>query len=236
MLSEAVKVEPRMDAAMPDPASPWQLYDLRHDWSQTTDVAAAHPDKVAELKTLWEKEAARNHVLPLLYNNFSSMLPGTRPEPLSEPGVHVVYPAQERYPAGAFPAINNRGWTITADIDVPAGDGEGMLVTQGGHFSDWGLAVLDGKPVFFYRNSDRAEALVRVAAPEPLAPGRHMVTVSFTVDGPGFGRGGRPRAFGRWHDQEDFVRSRPCATDDESQMTGRRSRVSGSDQTIAIDY
>ncbi|WP_269430665.1 arylsulfatase [Novosphingobium malaysiense] len=190
MLSEAVKVEPRLDAAMPDPAVQWQLYDLRRDWSQTTDVAAAHPDKVAELKALWEREATRNNVLPLQYSNFSSMLPGTRPEPLSEPGIHVLYPTDERYPSGAFPAINNRSWTIEADVEVPAGGGEGMLVTQGGRFSGWGLAVLGGKPAFFYRNSDRAQALVRVAAPEPLTAGRHKIAIAFMVDGPGFGKGG----------------------------------------------
>ncbi len=46
-------------------------------------------------------------------------------------------------------------------------------------------------PSFLYRESDRAEALVRLAAAQLLAPGRHKVTVSFTVDGPGFGRGGK---------------------------------------------
>jgi hypothetical protein len=65
-----------------------------------------------------------------------------------------------------------------------------MLVTQGGRYSGWGLAVLGGKPTFLYRSSDRDEALVRVAAPQPLAPGRREVKIAFTVDGPGFGRGG----------------------------------------------
>jgi len=190
LLAEAVKVEPRMDSGIPDPAAPWQLYELNTDWSQTTDVAAAHPDKVAELKALWSAEATRNKVLPILYNNFASMLPGTRPEPMSEPGRHVLYPIGQRLPEGVFPEINNRSWSIEADVEVPTSGAEGMLVTQGGRFSGWGLAVLKGKPTFFYRNSDHEEDLVRVAAPQPLAPGRHKVTIAFTVDGPGFGRGG----------------------------------------------
>jgi arylsulfatase len=190
LLAEAVKVDPRMDAAFPDPQAPWQLYDLARDWSQTTDVAATHPLKVAELKALWEAEAARNHVLPLQFSNLVSMLPGTRPEPMSEPGRHVLHPAPQRLPEGVFPAINNRSWSIEAGLDVPAGGADGMLVTQGGRYSGWGFGIMDGRPTFLYRNSDRAEDLVRVAAPLPLAPGRHKVAITFTVDGPGFGRGG----------------------------------------------
>jgi arylsulfatase len=190
LLAEAVKVDPRMDAAFPDPQAPWQLYDLSHDWSQTIDVAVAHPDKVAELKALWQAEATRNHVLPLQYNNLASMLPGTRPEPQSLPGRHVFRPGSERLPEGVFPAINNRSWSIEADLEMPAGGGEGMLVTQGGRYSGWGLAVMGGRPTFLYRTNDRDDDLVRVAAPQPLAPGRHKVTIAFTVDGPGFGKGG----------------------------------------------
>ena len=190
LLAEAVKVDPRMDSAVPDPVAPWQLYDLTRDWAQTSDIATAHPGKVAELKALWEAEAARNHVLPLQFNNLQSMLPGTRPEPASEPGQHVLYPTAERLAEGVFPAINNRSWSIEARLDVPAGGGEGMLVTQGGRFSGWGLAMLHGAPTFLYRTSDRDEALVRVAAPQALSPGAHSVKISFTVDGAGFGKGG----------------------------------------------
>jgi len=209
LLSEAVKVDPRLDAAMPDPAAPWQLYDLNRDWSQTTDVATAHPERVSELKALWEAEAARNRVLPLMYSNLASMLPGTRPEPLSEPGRHVLYPSSQRLPEGVFPAINNRDWTIEAEIEVPAGGAEGMLVTQGGRFSGWGFALIGSRPTFWYRNSDRDEELMRVAAPRALSPGKHVVSVRFTVDGPGFGKGG----------------VLTLAVDGAQQATGRLSRT-----------
>ena len=190
LLAEAVKVDPRLDSAMPDPASPWQLYDLTKDWSQTSDIAAANPGKVAELKALWAAEAARNHVLPLQYSNLQSMLPGTRPEPASAVGLHVFYPSSERLPEGVFPAINNRSWSVEAELEVPASGAEGMLVTQGGRFSGWGLAMLHGVPTFLYRNNDRDEALVRLTAPQPLTPGAHRVRLAFTVDGAGFGKGG----------------------------------------------
>jgi arylsulfatase A-like enzyme len=191
LLAQRVKTDPRVGAAEPDPTQPWQLYDLTKDFSQTEDVAAAHPDKVAELQALWQTEAARNQVLPLAMTNLAAMLPGARPEPLSEPGRHVFHPSADRYPEGIFPGLSNRSWIIDASIEVPAGGAEGVLATQGGRMSGWALTVLKGVPTFLYRTSDRDAALFRLAAPQPLAAGQHKVSIAFTVDGPGFGKGGR---------------------------------------------
>jgi arylsulfatase len=191
LLAERVRTDPRFGAAQPDPAQPWQLYDLTRDFSQTEDVAAAHPEKVAELQALWQAEATRNHVLPLAASNLAAMLPGARPEPLSEPGRHVFHRSADRYPEGIFPGLSNRSWTISADVEVPSGGAEGVLATQGGRMSGWALTVLEGKPTFLYRTSDRDAALFRLAAPQALAAGRHKVSIAFTVDGAGFGKGGR---------------------------------------------
>lgn len=190
MLAERVRTDAVRGAALPDPSSPWQLYDLTKDFAQTEDVAAAHPDKVAELRALWEAEAARNQVLPLIANNLPAMLSGVRPEPLSEAGRHVFRHTGDRYPDGVFPTINNRSWSIEAELEAPAGGAEGVIVTQGGRASGWALTLLEGRPTFLYRLNDRPETLSRLAADAALAPGRHKVTVSFNVDGPGFGRGG----------------------------------------------
>lgn len=107
-------------------------------------MAAAHPDKVAELTALWQAEAARNQVLPLVANNLPAMLPGVRPEPLSEPGRHAFRRTADRYPDGVFPAINNRDWTIEAEFEAPDTSAQGVIVTQGGRASGWALAVLEG--------------------------------------------------------------------------------------------
>jgi len=190
LLAERVRTDPMRGAAMPDMTSPWQLYDLTHDFSQTVDVASSHPDTVAQMTSLWQTEAARNHVLPLVTNNLRAMLPGTRPEPLAEPGLYTFFSSSDRYPNGAFPQLHNRNWTIEADIDVPATGAEGVLATQGGRDSGWALALLKGVPTFFYRLNDRDDTLTRLADEHILHTGHHSVKVIFTVDGPGFGRGG----------------------------------------------
>jgi arylsulfatase A-like enzyme len=190
LLAEPVRIDPRTNHAAPDPDSPWQLYDLNRDWTQTTDLAASLPAKAAELKALWQSEATRNNVLPLQIGNMAAMLPGARPEPLSEPGRHVLYPTASRLPEGVFPALGNRSWAIDADVTVPTSGADGMIVTQGGRYSGWGLAVMRGVPTFLYRTSDRPDTLVRIASARPLPPGSHTVRIAFTVDGPGFGKGG----------------------------------------------
>jgi arylsulfatase len=53
--------------AINDPASAYKfdLYDLRKDWTQYTDVAALHPQKVEEMTDLMFAEFAKYQVLPL---------------------------------------------------------------------------------------------------------------------------------------------------------------------------
>jgi hypothetical protein len=189
LASERVSDTGEAGASQPAADAPWQLYDLTHDPSQTQDVAAANPAKLAELRSLFQSEGERNRVLPLHPNGLEALLPGIRPE-LVKAGSYTYYPSDFRYPEGAFPSINNRSWSIDADLDVPDGGGNGMLVTQGGGFGGWGLVMLKSVPTFLYRATDRDSTLFRLAAGAPLAPGHHHVTVGFLVDGPGFAKGG----------------------------------------------
>lgn len=231
LLAQRVKNDPRMGAAQPDPSPAWQLYDLTRDFSQTQDLAQRHPDKVAELHALWQAEATRNHVLPLTSSNVAAMLPGARPEPLSEAGRYLFQASGDRYPEGTFPGLSNRSWTIDADITVSEPISEGVLVTQGGRMSGWALSLLKGVPTFFYRTSDRDAGLFRLAAPTALASGQHKVKVAFVVDGPGFGRGGtfRLSVDGREVAQGRIERTAPFKFAPEDATIGRDTGTSVSD-------
>jgi arylsulfatase len=168
----------------------WELYDLGRDFSQTVDLSASQPGKLAEMKAAFQSEAERNHVLPLSSDTLTALMPQSRPEPLAETGHHVLHASSFRYTEGTFPSINNRSWTITADLDVPTGGGQGVVLTQGGRFSGWGLVLLKGVPTFLYRPDNWDETLFRLAAPAALPPGRHKVEVAFKSDGKGIGSGG----------------------------------------------
>lgn len=169
---------------------PWELYDLRSDPTQTKNVAAQFPAKLAELRAAFQREGERSHVLPLKPNTMAALLPQSRPEPLAQAGHHVMYPSANRYTEGAFPSINNRSWSFVADVEIPAGGGQGVVVTQGGRFSGWGLVFRGGVPSFIYRPDNWEETLFQLSAPSSLTAGRHKVEVAFTATGKGVGAGG----------------------------------------------
>jgi arylsulfatase len=176
--------------AAPAVAEKWELYDLRNDSSQTVNLADRYPDKLRAMRAAFEAEARRNNVLPVSSDSVRYLLPGNRPEVGTAAGRYTFYPSDLRYPRGAFPSIHNRSWSIEAELEVPPGGGEGVLVTQGGRFSGWGLVLLGGVPSFLYRTSDTAGSLTRLTASKPLPPGSHRIEVSFKIDGPGLGKGG----------------------------------------------
>jgi arylsulfatase len=91
-------------------------------------------------------------------------------------------------PVGDAPSILNKSYTITAEVEIPQGGGEGMLATLGGRFGGYGLYVLKGKPVFTYNLVDLER--FRWEGQEALTPGKHTIVFDFKYDGPGFGKGG----------------------------------------------
>jgi arylsulfatase A-like enzyme len=176
------------DGYRADISGPWELFDLSTDPSQTKDVSARFPEKLAEMRAAFMAEAKRNHVLPVAAHSGRS---GGRPEPMANAGRYVFLPSAFRYPEGSFPQLDGRSWTIEARVHIPAGGANGVVVTQGGQFSGWGLVFLRGVPTFLDRANNWSETLFRMAPAAPLQAGDHIVRVEFTADGPEPGRGGR---------------------------------------------
>lgn len=182
---------PWMTGATPDPlAYRWELYDLNKDFSQSTNLAEKYPEKLAEMKQLFEKEAARNNVLPVQASLVGRINSSNRPSPLGNKSSFRFYPSPQRYSDSAFPDIRNRSWKISARIDLTQAKDSGAVVTQGGRFGGWGLLMLDGKPNFVYRRSSLPEDLFRLESSKALPVGTHDIELSFVYDGGGAGKGG----------------------------------------------
>jgi arylsulfatase len=166
----------------------WELYNLADDPTQAEDIAAQNPEKLAEMQKVFMEEAAKYNVLPLDNRTLSRFI---QPKPSATRGRTVfTYEGElSNTPKGGAPFVLDRSFTITAEVEIPEGGAEGMLVTDGGRFGGYGFYLLGGKPVFVYNyvNVERH----RWEAKDALAPGKHTVVFDFAYDGIGFGLGGR---------------------------------------------
>jgi hypothetical protein len=157
------------------------------DYSENNDLAAKMPEKLHELQELFLVEATKYNVFPL----DNSVLPRIiAPRPSATAGKTVFTYSGELpgIPDSDAPSILNKSYTITAEVELPQGDADGMLVTLGGRFGGYGLYVLKGKPVFLYNFLDLER--FRWEGQQALAPGKHTIVFDFKYDGPGFGKGG----------------------------------------------
>ena len=162
---------------------PWELYDLRNDWTQSDNVAAKYPDKLKELQTAFLEEAKKYQVLPL---DATLALRAIAPRPSITAGrdVFTWTGPMTGTPNGDAPSILNSSYRLVADVDIPQGGAEGMLITQGGRFAGYGFYLLKGKPVFNWNLFGLQH--VRWEGPE-LTPGKHTLEFDFKYDGLGFG-------------------------------------------------
>jgi arylsulfatase len=161
---------------------PWELYDLSKDWTQYNDVSAQYPDKVKELEELFWEEAERNQVLPMDSTTFTrSILP--RPNLTAGRTVFTYSGEVTGTPNGNAPNVLASSYNITAEVEIPEGGAEGMLVTHGGRFTGYGFYVLKGKPVYTWNLLGLQR--IKWEGPEVLAPGKHRLEFDFKYDGLG---------------------------------------------------
>lgn len=169
------------------PQEKWELYDIRNDFSQAVDLAAVHPDKLAELQTLFDEQARSNNVYPL---KEPGQTMGSRylvTDALAGVRSMTYTTANWRMPERSVVNIKNCSFRITADLSVGAGV-RGVIACQGGNMAGWSLYVDESSHPIFHYNWLGHEHYV-AASPVALAPGRRVVTVDFAYDG-GFGAGG----------------------------------------------
>jgi arylsulfatase len=169
--------------AAQDPAAfPWELYDVRKDWTQSKDLAASNPAKLKEMQDLFWTEAAKYQVLPL-DATVATRLVTPRPSITAGRNVFTWTRPLTGTPNGDAPSILNASYAFKAEIDVPKAGAEGVLITQGGRFGGYGFYLLKGRPVFTWNLVDLQR--VKWESPDPLPPGKHVLEFDFKYDGLG---------------------------------------------------
>lgn len=171
----------------------WELYNVQEDPTQSSDLAAKMPDKLKQMQGIFYVEAAKYNVLPL---DNSSLTRWNTPRPSLTAGrtLFTYKGGLTGVPNSGAPNILGKSYTITAEVTIPEGGAEGMIVTDGGRFGGYGLFLSKGelgfgrgKPVFLYNLLD----LKRTTWEGPeLGAGKHTIVFDFKSDGPELGKGG----------------------------------------------
>ncbi len=161
-----------------------QLYNLNEDFSQTVDLAAKNPDRVEAMKKKFVVEAKKYDVFPM-DASVAGRIVAPRPNITAGRTEFVYTRPMTGLPQGDSPLLLNTSYTITAEIDVPASGGDGMILTSGGRFAGYGFYVLQGKPVFLWNLVDLER--LKWEGPDALTPGKHTIEFDFNYEGLGPG-------------------------------------------------
>lgn len=167
----------------------WELYDLRHDFSQSNDLAKSNPQKLAEMKEIWEKEARRNNVFPI-DDRFQSRIASDRKSVLAKETSYLYWGPDISLPTGLGPSLAGRSFSLTAQIEVPESHAHGVIAAVGNKFAGWSFFLRDGKPVIHHAFTQQRQDQFRIASPVRLPAGASELRYDFVYDGGGIGKGG----------------------------------------------
>jgi arylsulfatase len=168
----------------------WELYDTRNDFSLANDLAAQNPAKLKELQDLFMKEAVKYKVLPIDDRSIERLNPklAGRPDLMGDRTSLTLYAGMTGMSENAFINVKNRSLVITADVEIPAGGANGVILAQGGRFGGWSLYMKAGKPVYAYNFLGLQR--FAVASAQAVPAGKATIRFEFAYDGGGLGKGG----------------------------------------------
>lgn len=148
----------------------WELYHTDTDFSECVDLAGEHPERLRELVDAWWAEARTHGVLPL--DDRQGRWNVTSPYHPAERDHWVLYPGSGRIPIDASPDIRNRSYTFAAEVEIPAGGAEGVLLAMGDSCGGYAFYVKDGRLCHDYNYLASHNVAV---SDEQLTPGPHTL-------------------------------------------------------------
>jgi arylsulfatase len=160
--------------------APWELYNIEQDFSEANDLAAAKPEKLAELQTLFVAEARQYNVFPLDPRFSERMDPKLRVS--GDPPTSWTYYGNNVWlPEPIGPQLFPRAHSVTAELTIPKDGAEGVVTCVGAFSAGWSLYVKDAKPIFRYTFFDIAD--VSIPGTQTLPEGKVTLKTEFTPDG-----------------------------------------------------
>lgn len=172
----------------------WELYNIEEDFSLVNDLADENPEKLNELKALFEKEAIANNVYPLddrLYERFNAAIAG-RPDLMAGRKSLTLANGMVGCLENTFLNIKNRSKTIVANVSLEGKD-KGVILCQGGKFGGWALYMNNGKPAYTYNYFGLQRFTIESS--KAITNPNAEIKLEFTYDGGGAGKGGLAKLF-----------------------------------------
>jgi arylsulfatase len=191
-------------------AQRWELYHVAEDFSECNDLAEKDPAKLAEMVERWWAEAGKHNVLPL-DARFQARLFEPKPELAGSRDRHVYYQGAARADHFSAANLHNRSHSITAELVIPEGGAEGVILCHGGRFSGYTLFVKDRRLTYVHNYLGLQEYTVRSTEPLPVGActvrfdftrtGQHQGTGALSIDGRKVGEAELPRMVPNMHER-----------------------------------
>ncbi len=156
----------------------WELYNLNEDFNERFNLAEKNPQKLKELKTLFDSEAAKYNIYPL--KDGTGAIPTVGPSLFDNKEQVILYPGLSTIVELAAPKLTSRSFSITADIEVSSKGAEGVLFSTGGFASGISFFIQNGKPHFVY-NTGLEKYIIDGSQVVPA--GKSLVKFEFIYDG-----------------------------------------------------
>jgi arylsulfatase len=211
----------------------WELYDGSTDYSQAHNLVAEHSDMLAKLQRLWLIEASKYNVLPIDDRGAERLEPSMAGRPtLIRGDSQLFFPGMGRLSENSVVSIKNKSFSVTAEVVIPDGAVDGVIIAQGGRFGGWSIYAKNGRAKFVYNVLGIHEFATE--ASQVIPTGTHQVRMEFGYDGGGLAKGGNVTLF---YDGAEVGTGRVGATQpmifsaDETTDIGYESGT-----TVASDY
>jgi arylsulfatase A-like enzyme len=172
----------------------WELYDGSSDWTQAHDLSKEQPERLHELQRLFLIEAAKYNVLPLDDRQVERLDPAVAGRPTILSGrTQLLFPGMGSLNENCVLDVKNKSHQVTAELAVPDGGVDGVILDQGGTAGGWSLYVKDGRLAYAYNFAGLQRT--DVVADAALEAGDRQVRLEFDYDGGGLGKGGTATLF-----------------------------------------
>ena len=161
-------------------ADGWELYNLNEDFAETNNLAATERPRLIAMIGMWYAEAGKYNVLPIDGRGVQRIAED-RPQIAVNRTRYVLYPHTQAVPASAAPKILNRPFSITAEVDMPKGGAEGVLLSMGGNDGGISFYVQAGKLCYVHNYVALSHTYVK--SKKGIPTGRHFLSMEFEPTG-----------------------------------------------------